>query len=97
MCSIDAAKEVLGLGRSLGYPDEQTVEAYGENPSATLSRLRQEAQQKAQPTRTFQTPAAATQEIELLKGKAWLAFDPKKWKEAKSSEPPIFMQVLIPG
>jgi hypothetical protein len=83
--SIDNAKEVLRLGRTLGYPDEEIVEEYGENPCATLSRLRRDAQSKTQAaTPTFQTPAGATQEIEILKGKAWLSFDPKKWKEASS-------------
>lgn len=81
----DDAKEALRLGRSLGYPDEETVAAFGENPCATLSRLRREAQSKTQSaTPTFQTPADATQEVEILKGKVWLTFDPRKWKEAPS-------------
>ena len=41
--STDIAKEVLRLGRSLGYPDEEVVKAYGDNPCATVDRLRQEA------------------------------------------------------
>jgi len=83
--STDTAKEVLRLGRSLGYPDDEIVEAYGENACGTLSYLRHEAEQKAQPTPTFQTPPGATQEIEILNGKAWLSFDPNKWKETGSS------------
>lgn len=76
---------MLRLGRSLGYPDDEIVEAYAEDPCKTLSHLRDEAQQKpSQPT--FRTPAEATHEIELLRGKAWLSFDPKKWKETKSEE-----------
>lgn len=51
--STDAAKEVLRLGRSLGYRDDEILEAYGEDPCAALSYLRQENQQKsAQPTPT---------------------------------------------
>ncbi len=45
-----AAREALSLGRSQGYPDDQILEAYAEDPCRTLSYLRQEAQQKAQPS-----------------------------------------------
>jgi len=48
--STDTAQEVLRRGRSLGYADDEIVEAYGENACATLAYLRREAQQKAQPT-----------------------------------------------
>jgi len=44
------AQEVLRLGRSLGYPDQEIVEAYGEDACKTLAYLQHEAQQKAQPT-----------------------------------------------
>lgn len=55
--STEAAQEVLRLGRSLGYPDDQIVEAYGGNPCATLDYLRQEAQQKSsQPTSPSRVP-----------------------------------------
>jgi hypothetical protein len=84
----EAAQEVLRLGRSLGYPDDKIVQAYGENPCATLSQFRRDAPLKGQPTNLpdFRTPAESTQEIEVLKGKAWLSFDPNKWKEEKSEE-----------
>jgi hypothetical protein len=85
----DAAEEVLRLGRSLGYPDDKIVENYGENPCATLSQFRREAALKGpvQNIPEFRTPAESTQEVEVLKGKAWLSFDPNKWKQEGSEEP----------
>ena len=44
--SKEAAHEVLRLGRSLGYADDEVVQAYGENPCATLSSLRNEVQKR---------------------------------------------------
>lgn len=36
---------------------------------------------------TFTTPRAATQDIDLLNGRAVVSYDPAKWKETKSTDP----------
>jgi len=41
-------EEVASIGRQLGYPDEEIVEALQENPVATLDYLRREFQQAQQ-------------------------------------------------
>src|SRR5690242_6401273 len=60
--SSDTAKEVLRLGRSLGYAEYEIVEAFGQDPCATLSYLRVEAQKKAQPNLTAQ-PTSSEQAL----------------------------------
>ena len=51
----EAAREVLRLGRTLGYREDEIVEAYGQDPCATLAHLRGEVQEKAQSNFTAQT------------------------------------------
>jgi hypothetical protein len=47
--SKEVAQEVLRLGRSLGYKDDEILAAYAESACAALSRLRREMQEKTQP------------------------------------------------
>lgn len=58
--SKEAAQEVLRLGRSLGYADDEVVQAYGENACATLSSLRNEVQKRAQRNFSAQTSTEQT-------------------------------------
>lgn len=63
--SEEAAQEALRLGRALGYPDGEIVEAYGFDACKTLSYLRHEAQQKGQgtPPRSSKIPPGMVEAV----------------------------------